>query len=179
MTVTATFTSGVTASTVFTWAVTDGTGSCPSAQLIGNAYFESGAAAPWTMTPGTVDADLVQASHGGSWKAWLDGYGSGHRDTVSQAVTIPAGCLPTLNYWLHIDSAETTTSARYDRLSVRVNGHEVAAYSNLDRASGYTLRTVDLSAYAGQSVTLEFIGQEDVSYQTSFVLDDIAIEIGS
>ncbi|WP_329493929.1 M4 family metallopeptidase [Kitasatospora herbaricolor] len=179
VTVTATFTSGVTASTVFTWAVTDGTGSCPSAQLIGNAGFESGAAAPWTMTPGTVDADLVQASHGGSWKAWLDGYGSGHRDTVSQAVTIPAGCRPTLNYWLHIDSAETTTSARYDRLSVRVNGHEVAAYSNLDRASGYTLRTVDLSAYAGQSVTLEFIGQEDVSYQTSFVLDDIAIEIGS
>ncbi|MEE1820905.1 hypothetical protein PUR61_01605, partial [Streptomyces sp. BE20] len=125
------------------------------------------------------DTDRGQASHGGSWKAWLDGYGSGHTDTVAQTVAVPAGCRATLTYWLHIDSAESTTSARYDRLSVTVNGHEVAAYSNLDRAAGYTLRTVDLSAHAGQSVTLEFTGREDGSYQTSFVLDDITVEIGS
>ncbi|MFJ5025203.1 M4 family metallopeptidase [Streptomyces goshikiensis] len=179
VTVTATFTSGATASTAFTWAVTDGTGPCPSVQLVGNAGFESGGALPWSATAGTVDADLVQAGHAGSWKAWLDGYGSGHEDTVAQTVAVPAGCRATLKYWLHIDSAENTTSARYDRLSVTVNGNEVAAYSNLDRADGYSLRTVDLSAYAGQSVALEFTGREDGSYQTSFVLDDITVELGS
>ncbi|MEE1822573.1 hypothetical protein PUR61_10275, partial [Streptomyces sp. BE20] len=67
----------------------------------GNAGFESGAAQPWTATPGTVDTDRGQASHGGSWKAWLDGYGSGHTDTVAQTVAVPAGCRATLTYWLH------------------------------------------------------------------------------
>ncbi|MEE1820734.1 M4 family metallopeptidase, partial [Streptomyces sp. BE20] len=80
VTVTATFPSGATASTTFTWAVTDANSPCPSAHLLGNAGFESGAAQPWTATPGTVDTDRGQASHGGSWKAWLDGYGSGHTD---------------------------------------------------------------------------------------------------
>ncbi|MFE2729102.1 M4 family metallopeptidase [Kitasatospora sp. NPDC059327] len=178
VTVNAAFASGATASTTFTWAVTDGTGPCPPAQLIGNAGFESGAAAPWTTTPSVLDADPGQASHSGSWKTWLDGYGSSHQDTVSQTVTIPAGCRATLGYWLHIDSAETTPSIKYDRLTVTANGQELAAYSNLDRASGYTLRTVDLSAFAGRSVTLVFTGREDSSAQTSFVLDDISVEIG-
>ncbi|MGW2544464.1 M4 family metallopeptidase [Kitasatospora sp. NPDC001574] len=178
VTATATFPSGATASTAFTWAVTDGTAPCPSAKLIGNAGFESGAALPWTATPAVLDADPNQASHGGSWKAWLNGYGSARRDTVSQTVTIPAGCRAALNYWLHIDTAETSRSNRYDWLTVTANGQEVAAHSNLDRATGYTLRTVDLSPYAGQSVTLVFTGQEDLSAQTSFVLDDITVGIG-
>ncbi|MFD5088894.1 M4 family metallopeptidase, partial [Kitasatospora sp. NPDC058406] len=178
VTVTATFPPGATASTAFTWAVTDGTGPCPSAQLLGNAGFESGTAMPWRVTPAVLGADPAQASHTGSWKAWLNGYGSVHRDTVSQTITVPAGCRATLNYWLHIDSAETTPSTKYDRLTVTANGQEVATYSNLDRASGYTLRTVDLSSYAGQSVTLEFTGREDATAQTSYILDDITVEIG-
>ncbi|MFJ1709614.1 M4 family metallopeptidase [Kitasatospora sp. NPDC088346] len=178
VTVTAAFTSGATASTEFTWAVTDGTGPCPSAQLLGNAGFESGGASPWTATATVVDGGPGQAAHGGSWKAWLDGYGSAHTDTVSQTVTIPAGCRATLGYWLHIDSAETTSSVKYDRLTVTANGHDLAAYSNLDRDGGYTRRTVDLSAYAGQSVTLVFTGREDTSLQTSFVIDDVDVEIG-
>ncbi|MGW2546742.1 M4 family metallopeptidase, partial [Kitasatospora sp. NPDC001574] len=178
VTVTATFASGATADTRFTWAVTDGTGPCPSARLLGNAGFESGAAAPWTATSGVVDADTDQAAHGGAWKAWLNGYGSTRTDTLAQTVTIPAGCRASLGYWLHIDSTENTGSVVYDRLTVTVNGTQLAAYSNLDRADGYTLRKVDLSAYAGQTVTLVFKGTEDVSYRTSFVLDDLAVEIG-
>ena len=45
-----------------------------------------------------------------AWKAWLDGYGSTHTDTLSQSVSIPSGCGATLSFYLHIDSAETTTS---------------------------------------------------------------------
>jgi len=32
-----------------------------------------------------------------------------------------------------------------------------------------------LSGFAGQSVTLKFTGAEDISLQTSFVLDDTAV----
>ena len=41
--------------------------------------------------------------------------------------------------------------------------------------TGYTQQTVDLSAYAGKTVTLKFTGTEDSSLQTSFVIDDTAV----
>jgi hypothetical protein len=36
-------------------------------------------------------------------------------------------------------------------------------------------RTFDVSSFAGQTVTLSFSGTEDSSLQTSFVLDDVAV----
>lgn len=45
----------------------------------------------------------------------------------------------------------------------------------MNAANGYTLHTYDLSAFAGQSVTIKFTGTEDSSLQTSFVLDDTAL----
>ncbi|MFJ2780838.1 hypothetical protein ACIO5D_30160, partial [Kitasatospora sp. NPDC087315] len=73
-----------------------------------------------------------------------------------------------------IDTAETGTTA-YDKLTLSVNGTTLKTYSNVDATAGYQLRTFDLSAYAGQTVTLKFAGTEDVSLQTSFVIDDTAI----
>ncbi|NUR69636.1 MAG: M4 family metallopeptidase [Hamadaea sp.] len=151
-------------------------GTC-SGQKLGNPGFETGSASPWTATSGVVDSSASEAAHSGSWKAWLDGYGTTHTDTLQQAVTIPAGCHATLTYWLHIDTSETTTTVQYDKLTVTVNGASVATYSNLNKASGYTLRTIDISAYAGGTATLKFTGTEDASLQTSFVIDDTAITL--
>ncbi|WP_441246406.1 M4 family metallopeptidase [Kitasatospora sp. McL0602] len=164
-----------TGSTSFTWTVsTGGGGGCTPAQLLGNAGFETGSAAPWTATSGVVDNSASQAAHSGSWKAWMNGYGSAHTDSVSQTVTIPAGCKASLSFWLHIDTAETGTTA-YDKLTVTANGTALKTYSNVDAATGYAQRTFDLSAYAGQSVTIKFNGVEDSSLQTSFVIDDTAV----
>jgi len=177
VTVTATDAASKTGTTSFTWTVsTGGGGSCTPAQLLGNAGFETGTAAPWTATSGVVDNSSSQAAHSGSWKAWLNGYGSSHTDSASQTVTIPTGCKATLSYWLHIDTAETTTSTAYDKLTVTVNGTTVASYSNLNKNTGYAQKTIDLSSYAGQSVTLKFNGVEDSSLQTSFVIDDTSIQ---
>ncbi|GAA2831802.1 M4 family metallopeptidase [Kitasatospora paracochleata] len=176
VTVTAKDTANKTGSTSFTWTVNDGSSTCTPAQLLGNAGFETGTAAPWTTTSGVVDNSASEAAHGGSWKAWLNGYGSAHTDSASQTVTIPANCKATLSYWLHIDTAETTTTTAYDKLTVTVNGTTVASYSNLNKNTGYAQKTVDLSAYAGQTVTLKFNGVEDSSLQTSFVIDDTAIQ---
>ncbi|WBP84687.1 putative Ig domain-containing protein [Kitasatospora cathayae] len=176
VTATAKDTTGATGSTSFGWTVSGSGGSCTPAQLLGNPGFETGSAAPWTATSGVIDNSSSEPAHSGSWKAWLDGYGTSHTDTLSQAVTIPTGCKATLSYWLHIDTAETTTTAQYDKLTVTVNGTTVATYSNLDHNTGYAQKTVDLSAYAGQSVTLKFTGVEDSSLQTSFVIDDTAIQ---
>ncbi|MFD8786775.1 hypothetical protein ACFV04_31395, partial [Kitasatospora sp. NPDC059599] len=91
--------------------------------------------------------------------------------------SIPAGCKATLSFWLHIDTAESGTTA-YDKLTVLVNGTTLKTYSNVDAAAGYQQRTFDLSAYAGQSVTVKFNGVEDSSLQTSFVIDDTSIQTG-
>ncbi|GAA2750316.1 hypothetical protein GCM10010440_58160 [Kitasatospora cinereorecta] len=175
VTVTVKDSTGKTASTTFSWTVSP-VGTCTPAQLLGNAGFETGSAAPWTTTSGVVDNSASEAAHGGSWKAWMNGYGSAHTDSASQTVTIPAGCKATLSYWLHIDTAETSTTTAYDKLTVTANGTTVATYSNLNKNTGYAQKTVDLSAYAGQSVTLKFNGVEDSSLQTSFVIDDTAIQ---
>jgi hypothetical protein len=110
--------------------------------------------------------------------AWLDGYATTHTDTLSQTVTLPAGCTTyTLSLWLHIDSNETTTTTQFDQLSVRVGTTTLATYSNLNKAAGYSQKTFNVSAFAGQTVTLTFTGTEDSSLQTSFVIDDTALTV--
>jgi hypothetical protein len=107
----------------------------------------------------------------------MDGYGSTHTDTISQSVTIPAGCSATLSYYVHIDTAETTTTTAYDTMTVKAGSTVLQTLSNLNAASGYQLKTVNLSAYAGQTVTLTWTGTEDASLQTSFVVDDTAVNL--
>ncbi|MER7674295.1 putative Ig domain-containing protein [Kitasatospora sp. NPDC096128] len=176
VTVTAKDTTGATGSASFTWTIAgSGGGTCTGGgQLLGNPGFETGTASPWTASSGVIDNSSSEPSHSGSWKAWLDGYGTTHTDTLSQTVTIPAGCKATLSFWLHIDTAETGTTA-YDKLTVQANSTTLHTYSNVDAGTGYVQRTFDLSSFAGQSVTLKFTGTEDSSLQTSFVIDDAAI----
>ncbi|MGW3072210.1 M4 family metallopeptidase [Kitasatospora sp. NPDC001132] len=177
VTVTAKDSAGKTGSTSFTWTVSTGGGGCTPAQLLGNTGFETGTATPWTASSGVIDSSTSQAAHSGSWKAWLNGYGSTHSDSLSQTVTIPAGCKATLSFWLHIDTAESGSTA-YDKLTVSVNGTTLKTYSNVDAAAGYQQRTFDLSSYAGQTVTVKFAGTEDASLQTSFVIDDTSVQTG-
>ncbi|MCH0561527.1 putative Ig domain-containing protein, partial [Streptomyces sp. MUM 16J] len=175
VTVTATDSTGASGSTSFTWTVSSsGGGSCSSAQLLNNPGFESGNTS-WTASSGVITTSSGEAAHSGSYKAWLDGYGSSHTDTLSQSVTIPAGCKATLTFYLHVDTAETTSSSQYDKMTVTAGSKTLATYSNLDAASGFSKKTFDLSSLAGQTVTLKFNGVEDYSLQTSFVVDDTAL----
>ncbi|KKK04243.1 M4 family metallopeptidase [Micromonospora sp. HK10] len=150
-------------------------GGCSGQKLV-NPGFESGNV-NWSASSGVITTDSGQAAHGGSYKAWLDGYGSSHTDTLSQSVTIPAGCRATLTFWLHIDSAESTTSTAYDKLTVKAGGTTLATYSNLNKASGYVQRSFDVSSLAGTTATISFTGVEDSSLQTSFVVDDTALNL--
>ena len=175
-TVTATAASGGSGSATFTFTVSGGGGGC-SGQKLGNPGFETGTAAPWSASAGVIDSSASQAPHAGAWKAWLDGYGSTHTDTLSQSVAIPAGCGATFTFYLHIDSAETTSSVQYDKLTVKAGSTTLATYSNLNKASGYSQKSFNLSSFAGQTVTISFTGTEDSSLQTSFVIDDTALTL--
>jgi Zn-dependent metalloprotease len=175
VTVTVTDSTGATGTARFTWTVSStGGGNCASAQLLGNAGFESGNTT-WSASSGVITNSSGEAAHGGSYKAWLDGYGSTHTDTLSQSVAVPSGCKATLTYYLHVDTSETTGSTQYDKLTVTAGSKTLATYSNLDAASGYSKKTFDLSSFAGSTVTLKFTGVEDTYLQTSFVVDDTAL----
>ncbi|HEV2637605.1 MAG TPA: putative Ig domain-containing protein [Actinocrinis sp.] len=188
VTVTARDTTGATGSASFTWTISTtggGGGGCTAAQLIGNPGFETGTASPWTASSGVINSDVAdEPAHSGSWNAWLDGYGTTHTDTLSQSVTIPSTCVnAAFSFYLHIDTAETTTSTAYDTLSVQVLNSSgtvlgtLATFSNLNKNSGYTVHSYSLAPYIGKTVTLKFTGKEDSSLQTSFVIDDNALNV--
>ncbi|MEV8035490.1 hydrolase [Streptomyces sp. NPDC086182] len=160
-----------------------GGGTCTAAQLLANPGFESGSTS-WTGTSGVITNSSSEAARTGSYKAWLNGYGSANTDTLSQAVTIPSGCSATLSFYLHVDTAETTTTTAYDTLKAQVVNSSgtvlstLATYSNLNAASGYAQRTFSLgTTYAGQTVTIKFTGVEGSTLQTSFVVDDTALNV--
>jgi len=153
-----------------------------STELIGNGGFESGNTV-WTGSSGVIDNGTSEPAQAGSWKAWLDGYGSTHTDTLTQTLMIPASATSaTLGFWLLVDSDETTTTTAYDTLKVQVrktSGTVLATlhtYSNLDKGSAYVQRTFDLSAYKGQTVQIAFVGTEGSTVATSFLVDDVSVK---
>ncbi len=176
ITITGTAASG-SYSTTFTLTVTAASG-CTAAQKLANPGFESGATG-WSASSGVIGQNApYEPAHAGTWDAWLDGYGTSHTDTVSQSVTIPSGCSSyTLSFWLHIDTAERTTSVAYDKLTVTLGSTTLATYSNLNKGTGYVSHSLNVSSFAGQTVTLTFKGVEDSSLQTSFVIDDTALSV--
>ena len=174
VTVTASDSTGASGSASFTWTVGSGSSTCTSSQLLGNPGFESGNTT-WSASSGVITNSSSESAHAGSYYAWLDGYGSTHTDTLSQSVTVPSGCKATFTFYLHVDTAETSGSTAYDKLTVTAGSTTLATYSNLNAASGYAQKSFDLSSYAGSTVTLKFSGVEDSSLQTSFVLDDTAV----
>jgi Subtilase family/Bacterial Ig domain/Peptidase inhibitor I9 len=182
----ATDTSGnVATSAPVTATVSNTAATCTTTtQLFGNPGFETGTAAPWTATAGVIDGSASPAPHSGRFKAWLDGYGTTHTDDVFQTVTIPAGaCSATLSFWLWITTAETTTTTAFDTLTVTVRNSAgtvlstLATFSNLNKSATYVQRSFDVSAFKGQTVRIQFHGVEDVSLQTSFLVDDTALTV--
>ncbi|MDH6116963.1 PKD repeat protein [Kitasatospora sp. GAS204A] len=167
-----------------------GTG-CQAQQLLGNPGFENGSSnpAPWTVTSthsplAVIGNSSSEPQHSGTWDAWLDGWGKATTDTLAQTVTLPSGCSNySFSFWLHTNTAETSTTTAYDTLKVQVLNSSgtvlgtLATYSNLNHNTGYAQHTFNLGAYAGQQVTLKFTGVEDFEYQTSFVLDDTALNV--
>jgi hypothetical protein len=150
--------------------------------LIVNGGFEASTAAPWTLTAGVLNSSASEPPHSGAKDAWLDGYGTTHTDTATQTVTIPStATTATLTFWLHIDTAETTTTTAFDVLSVQVISGGVTTtlgtFSNLNKGAGYTQRSFNVIAFKGQTVQIRFRGVEDSSLQTSFVIDDVALNV--
>jgi hypothetical protein len=104
--------------------------------------------------------------------------------TAYQQVSIPGTATGTLTFWLNVTTSETTTTIPYDKLMVEVRNTAgavlatLATYSNLNRGTAgvYSQKTLDLSAFKGQTVRVTFHATTDVSLTTSFRVDDVSLK---
>jgi hypothetical protein len=144
-----------------------------------NGNFESGATG-WTQYsqhgwpiiinsgfPGSV------TPHGGSWAAWL----GGELDDISyvqQSVGVSSGA-PYLAYWHWIASSDI---CGYDYGAVLVNGTVVETYDLCSSTitGGWVKHVVNLSAYAGQNVTLQIRVETDISNNSNLFVDDVVFQ---
>ncbi|HEX3587127.1 MAG TPA: hypothetical protein VH024_14090 [Candidatus Angelobacter sp.] len=174
---------GVSHSTTVSLTITSGG---TNTQILGNPGFENGSTnpAPWTVTAGVVNNSTSEPPHAGTWDAWMDGYGTTHTDTVLQQVTVPAAATAaTLTFFLHIDTAETSTTTAFDKLTVQIRNSSgtvlstLATFSNLNHATGYSQKSFNLLSFKGQTIQIFFKGVEDSTLQTSFVVDDVNLNV--
>jgi aminopeptidase S len=142
----------------------------PGQKLI-NSGFEYGQL-PWVAPLGVIGVHGV--AYTGSWSARLSG-DNWQTPSLSQTVLLPVGCRLMLGYRLKVDSDELDSNNVRDRLTVQVNSTTVATYSNANESSGWLSGWIDVSAFAGLTVTVRFTATGDLSSPTRFFLDDVGL----
>jgi hypothetical protein len=102
--------------------------------------------------------------------------GGDYSDTsyVQQQVSISAGA-PYLIYWHWIASSDT---CGHDYGRVLVNGAQVDIYNlcSSSNTGGWVTHSVNLNAYAGQSVTLQIRAETDGTLNSNLVVDDVSLQ---
>ena len=111
--------------------------------------------------------------YNGDWVAWL----GGESDLISyieQVVTI-LQANPQLTYWHWIDSIWGCEANTYG--GVYFNGTLVEQYPlcSATDTGGWVKRTVDLSTYAGQTVTFRMLSQTGTDNFSSLYIDAVSI----
>ncbi|MBI3230179.1 MAG: immunoglobulin domain-containing protein, partial [Burkholderiales bacterium] len=153
-------------------------------ELINNGGFENGSS-PWQGSTATVGdfSSYGHAAYKGKQMAWFGGYGKTATENLYQQITIPTSVSSAqLRFYLRIATAETASTAR-DKLVVQILSSSgtvlgtAATYSNLQASAGYQPYSLDLSAYKGKTVRVNFKMTEDAQNQTSFFLDEVSLMV--
>jgi bacillolysin len=144
-----------------------------------NGDFEQGSAG-WEQYSTHGWALIVNSSsgtiptHSGSYAAWLGG-GNSEISYLQQPVTVSLAT-PYLTYYHWIASSDI---CGYDFGGVLVNGTAVEVYNLCTSANtgGWVKHAVNLSAYAGQNVTLQIRVETDSSNNSNLFVDDAAFSV--
>jgi hypothetical protein len=145
---------------------------------IANGGFEDGSVG-WTATSAGGYTVFSQAlPRTGQWGAFLAGYDRAD-DRLAQDVALPVGQRLTLSFWWQVRTEESDHP--WDTLDVEITPAGRAAVrlrriTDADASIDWQHAAFDLSAYAGQTVTLSFRAQTDLDRPTDFYLDDVSIE---
>jgi hypothetical protein len=139
-------------------------------ERVTNGGFESGSS-PWTL--GGAAAVTTARAHAGTHAVALCGANS-CADSISQSVALPAGTSPRLSFDTYVTTQETGSTA-YDQLTVQVNGTTVATLSNASGTNAWFVTNANLTAYAGQTITVRLAATGGTKLPTSFWVDDVSV----
>ncbi|MEO6391699.1 MAG: hypothetical protein ABIP75_07590, partial [Pyrinomonadaceae bacterium] len=151
-------------------------------QLIVNGGFE-GSATPWILS-GTAVYSTGAFPHGGTGYTIL-GVSNSSSSAEYQTITIPTGATRNLTLWLNISTSEAAGAAIFDRFFIEVRSTSgtllatLATFSNQNSGTAgvYILRgPYSLSAFAGQTVRIQFRATNDITLPTSFRVDDVSVQ---
>ncbi|MDZ5623322.1 M4 family metallopeptidase [Nocardioides sp. HM23] len=192
--VTATPAAGAAGKAWFTFYVASPTTPACSGQRLGNSDFELPSDAPWTTFAGKIGPHGASLSRTGVKHAWLGGYGSGPTnhlgtriDTLTQSVTVPAGCKATLVFYVWSLTDEDSSTTGFDTLTVKAGNTTLLTRSNLDainvEACGSCPKTyakvtkVLPGGLAGTTFELSFNTNENDVLFTNWHIDDVTLKI--
>ncbi|MGC9349406.1 MAG: hypothetical protein ACP5JG_14805 [Anaerolineae bacterium] len=156
--------------------------SSPSPNAVENGDFEAGRTAWDEYEDSTFfDLELIVPNdrlfdpitpYDGAWVAWLGGE-SGLETYIEQEILVPE-FEPQLTYWHWIDSI-FACDASYGGVfldDVLVDDYLLCGEND---TGGWEKRTVDLAAYAGQTVTLRFLSQTTAENFSSLYIDAVSV----
>ncbi|HXT49803.1 MAG TPA: pre-peptidase C-terminal domain-containing protein, partial [Thermoanaerobaculia bacterium] len=157
------------------------TGGGGGTELITNGGFE-GSASSWTLS-GTAAWSNGAYPHSGTGYT-LMGTTNNSVGAEYQTITIPTTATGTMTFWLNVTSDETTTTTQYDKLFVEVRNTAgtllatLATYSNLNKGTAgvYSQKTLNVAAYKGQTVRIQFRETTDVTLISTFRIDDVSVK---
>ena len=155
-------------------------------EYIQDGSFEAGSPnAYWTEASTNFGTPLCTSACGfgsgtgprtGSWWAWFGGIASYEEASMTQNVTIPVG-ITDLTFYFELPVCDSAS----DYLNLTIDGTVVWTVNGADaqcNTIGYTLETVDISAYADGNVhVVEFYSESFATNAnvTNFMVDDVSI----
>jgi len=156
-------------------------------QLLANPGFELGNVNWYASASNIIDGTVNgSAPRTGTWKAFMQGYGTTVSDRLGQVVTVPStACTVVFKFWMKIITNEVGTTP-WDYLYVQtfdnatgVAIQTLATYTNVNAGAAYVERTFTLpvASYRGKTIRVEFNGTEDGSNATGFFIDDTSLTI--
>ena len=153
----------------------------PPVNVLVNGNFEQGPGVGWgeysthgwPLVMSTAQLPTSVPPHSGSWAVWL----GGDYDEVAyiyQQATVPASN-PLLTFYYWIDSEDF---CGYDFGGVIINNAVVVDLFDLctsTNTGGWVARTVNLGAYANQSINIQIRAETDNSLNSNLFVDDVAL----
>jgi hypothetical protein len=149
---------------------------------IQNGDFELGDNGDWTVYS-SAEYSVIQEDelppwldpHSGSWLAWMGGVPD-EDSRISQGVILPAGGPVYLRYYYQVDSNKSMCYADWMRFQVGATQLASLGLCDSTNTPSWMPGTVDLSAYAGQTITITFQVTTSLTGDgSSFFIDDVSL----
>jgi hypothetical protein len=114
----------------------------------------------------------------GTAVAWLGG-AANEESTLTQTVTVPNGSSPVLSYWYYAGSEEATCGNDFATSYLIAGATQQDLFThdlcNGNETGGWRNQIVNLSAWAGKSVTIGFRASTNGTFNSNFFIDDVSL----